>query len=170
MKIYLFRHAEKDQIDFNSNSQASGYDPGLTQRGHEQSIKLAQLVVEKELLPPTQIFTSQKKRALQTLQPLAQSHSLEINQIVELNERKNSETSTQFISRINNFVEKMTNLQSPQNIIYCCSHYDWIEEFLYLDIFNKNLSSFSGWAPASYMLFEIQKDVWHMKEFKRIII
>lgn len=164
MQIYIFRHAEKNQMDFSGGS----YDPGLTQFGAKQATMIAQLVNDQSLLKPSLIFTSEKKRAIETFRPLAEQHQHTIRKHPGLNERMNSETSFQFRNRVDQFTLELMRNNTKNKVIYCCTHYDWIEEFLTLDIFNKDLGTYSNWAPSSYMFFEVQNNLWQFKEFKKV--
>lgn len=63
--IVLFRHAEKQ----------TGDDPELTAQGHERAKRLAVLLAP---LNPTALYTTQYRRTIQTITPLANTTRLKL--------------------------------------------------------------------------------------------
>lgn len=64
--IVLFRHAEKQ----------AGADPELTVEGHNRAQRLAKMLAP---LKPTQLFTTNYRRTIQTITPLAQATNITVD-------------------------------------------------------------------------------------------
>jgi len=168
MKFVLFRHGSKGFTPFE--------DPELNAQGFQQSIKLAELVKSNELPTPTHLFVSPKRRTSQTFYPMSKEFSLEMQIKEELDLRQPEESQTEFRSRIQKFLDfiaEQKNLTAEQKsltavqkneVIFACTHYDWIEESLTLIDCDKNLNSFefSHWAPSQFLIFEINSSDWKL--------
>ena len=160
MKIGLFRHGEKE-------SEWTP-DPRLNPVGQHQALELKQSV-ELGILPkPTRLIASPKIRAVLTLSPLARALNLPLEKSESLDERKNSEDAAQFKKRIVKVIESFP--AGPDEIIFLCSHLDWIEEFLNqvpCDTDLHQLSEFS-WNPGAYLIFDIEV-IWHLTQKGRLL-
>jgi phosphohistidine phosphatase SixA len=155
MKVGLFRHAEK---------QTDGtQDPPLSFYGEQQALHLNRWVREGLIPRPDLLYTSPKRRAIQTFSPLARALNISIERFSELDERQSREDMTVFKKRISKFIEGHS--PNPERTVYFCSHLDWIEEFCHLapcDSDLQDLENFS-WAPASFLIFDVQT-IWHLIE------
>ena len=136
MKFVLFRHGSKGFTPFE--------DPELNAQGFQQSIKLAELVKSNGLPKPTRLFVSPKRRTSQTFYPVSKEFSLDIQIKDELDLRQPEESQGEFRSRIQGFLDFVAgHEQSPakpdkDEVIFACTHYDWIEESLTLIDCDKN--------------------------------
>lgn len=155
MKFALFRHASKGIIPFD--------DPELTAQGFQQSIQILNLIKTNELPTPTHLFVSPKRRTSQTLYPASKEFSVPIQIKPELDLRQQDESPAQFRSRIENFLNSVSQ-HGNEDVVFACTHYDWIEESMTLIDCDRNLNSFefSHWAPTQFILFEISKSGWKL--------
>src|SRR4051812_45130684 len=133
MKFVLFRHASKGIMPFD--------DPELTPQGFQQSLHIVDLIKTGLLPTPTALFVSPKRRASQTFYPISKEYALPIQIKPELDLRLPEESSAQFQERITNFLKKIEQINSAE-VIYACSHMDWIEESISIIECDKNLNSF----------------------------
>ena len=101
MKIYLFRHAEKAS-PFHPN-------PGLSEQGEQQAVRLLERVHSAELPRPTELWVSPKKRARQSFQPLADGLQLSLQVIDDLDEKHTGEDRSDFRERISLVFDKAAN-------------------------------------------------------------
>jgi broad specificity phosphatase PhoE len=146
MKIYIFRHAQKE-VDFSR-------DPDLTIEGHQQADKLLEKVLNNDLPTPTQIWASPKKRTFSTFQPLANHLHLKVMAHDDLNEQLSHESIKDFRLRI----EKLFNSVNEKSgeILFLCTHYDWLIEAVSLlasDI-DSTHPRFSNWSPGQHIGFK----------------
>ncbi len=158
MKWVIFRHGEK---------QKEGFDPELSAVGVDQSKKILAKVKAKKLPKPTVIYVSTKKRTWQTLEPLATACGLKPIIKAELTERVPGESTEKFRFRIQEFLVKMILLHNDNDVIYFCSHYDWIEEFLTIIESDSDLSRCNHWPSAQHMVFE-KNDLWTLTQYEGI--
>lgn len=162
MKVYLFRHGQKDSLPFE--------DPDLTNFGHQQAAKLAELIKNGTLLKGTQFLASPRIRAQSTLRPAAElcKHALQV--VSDLDQRAAYESSEVFRSRIQQILNSLEKKFSSKDVIYLCSHHDWIEESLSVIPADTDLldSRYWTWRPAQFMHFEIVEGLWVLKTFDRI--
>lgn len=160
MRLIIFRHAEK---------AFEAYNPDLTPHGHQQAKKIAQLVAEKTLPQPTLIYSSPKKRALSTFHPLSELTGIATVPFPALDERMWTENLEQFHKRIDHFFNEIEKLRATDEVIYACSHFDWVEEFMTRIDCDKDLTGghFSHWGTAQYMILQ-KADFWHLIDFRRI--
>lgn len=162
MIFILIRHGHK--------SMNPPENPNLSSQGFDQAKKLYKLTNEQILPKPTTCWYSEKVRTKETLAELIHNYNIKHEIKTELNLKEPTETLQQFRSRIQKLLNYCTyQAKEPKNktqVIYACTHYDWIEEALTLIDSDKNLSSFeySGWAPAQYLEFEITTEgFWFVK-------
>lgn len=162
MKIYLFRHAQK-AIDFSG-------DPELNTEGHAQAVKIMEKVLKKELPTPTQLWVSPRRRTRSTFQPLAELLKLPLQEQEALHEQTSGETLMAFHQRIQNLLEGAST--QTQDVIFMCSHYDWMVEALVVIPSDTDFSSnydFAHWNPGQHIGFEILEDgIFKFLELKRI--
>jgi broad specificity phosphatase PhoE len=153
MKFVLFRHAQKGITPFE--------DPELSLKGFEQSGNLVDLIKNKSLPVPTFLFISPRRRTSQTFYPISKHHSLTPQISDLLDQRKNEESSLQFRQRVHFFLNDLETREADE-VIFACTHYDWLEEAMTLINCDRDLNTFefSHWAPTQYVIFEIEKNVW----------
>ncbi len=119
MKLILLRHATRD-LGFKADSS-------LNLAGQI----MAQNLVEKigHILPvPNFLFTSPKKRAQETLIPMAQSLRLPLQIETRLDERHNAEDAHTFYAQIKSYLHGLPTEFADDAVVLLCSHSDWLEE------------------------------------------
>jgi len=156
MIFILLRHGHK--------SMNPPENPGLSAQGHEQSRKLLKMVQDKILPKPTVCLISNMIRTKETLHDLIETFKPKTEIKNELNLRDHNETSQQFNARVQKLVNLYTFMAAqPENknqVVFACTHYDWVEEAMMVINSDKNLNSyeFAGWAPAQYIEFKITEE------------
>lgn len=161
MKIYLFRHAEKS-AHFQPN-------PGLSERGAAQALLLAEKVGQSELPRPTQLWVSPKKRAQQSFAPLAEKIEIPLKIVAELDERTHEENRPQFHERIRQVIATLEKEADQKNqVIYLCSHSDWLEEALALIPADTDLTQYWQWSTLQYLGLNYKNHTFEFIEHKRI--
>ncbi|MBK9322048.1 MAG: histidine phosphatase family protein [Bdellovibrionaceae bacterium] len=162
MKVYLFRHGQKDSVPLK--------DPDLTRGGHEQANRIAALITSGDFFRGTQFLTSPRLRAQRTLMPAAQLCQSQVQIVTDLDQREPFETSEFFRARIQKFVLSLEKKFSEKDIIYLCTHHDWIEESLSLIAADTDLleTRYWHWNPAQFMEFDILEGLWILRRFERI--
>ncbi|WP_413575183.1 phosphoglycerate mutase family protein [Bdellovibrio sp. HCB290] len=161
MKIYIFRHAQK-AMDFSG-------DPDLTPEGHNQASTLLDLVLKNEMPIPTHLWVSPRKRTHSTFRPLSEHFKLPLENQEDLLEQHGDESLQVFRKRISTLLEKAA--ESKNEVIYLCSHYDWVIEAMSVIPSETDLSEdrFSHWSPCQGVGFEVAKDgMYKFLELKRI--
>lgn len=162
MKVYLFRHGQKDTTPLG--------DPDLTSYGHSQAKKLAEAMQKGDLLPGTQFVSSPKARAQSTLRPASQLRTTNLQVTTALDQREGLETADEFRVRIQQLINNLDKKFAADDVVYLCTHHDWIEESMTLIPSDTDLldMKYWRWYPAQYMHFEIHEGIWHLKKFDRI--
>lgn len=160
MYLILVRHAEKDP--------GGGPDPGLSLRGLTQAVSLADALAGADEWPnPDRICASPKRRARQTVEPLAAKTNRRIEIVDDLDERRSNETNAGFRQRLRRAVSDLES--GLAKCVVFCSHLDWIEEFRSLADCETDLvdSPYDLWAPAQYLVLRLD-DLWTVVKFGRI--
>jgi len=152
----VFRHGEKS---------LEGFDPGLSPRGLEQAEKVFQKVKAGQLPKPTALFVSTKKRSAQTFGPLSANAKIKAQIRAELTERVPGETREKFRLRIQEFLLKLMLEHKETDVIYLCTHSDWIDEFLTMIECDSDLSRCHYWPSAQHMVFD-KKEIWHLLKYE----
>lgn len=162
MIFILFRHGHK--------SMEPPENPSLSAKGHEQSRKLLEMTKGKVLPAPTVCLFSNMIRTKETLHDLIENFKPKSELKNDLNLRDLKETSQQFRARVQKLINFYTfQAAQPENknqVVYACTHYDWVEEAMTVINCDKNLNSyeFAGWAPAQYIEFKITEEgIWQFK-------
>ncbi|MNK07445.1 Histidine phosphatase superfamily [compost metagenome] len=161
MIIYIFRHAQK-AMDFSG-------DPDLTDVGHGQALLLLKKVLNVELPTPTQLWTSPKARAQSTFRPLAHHLKIPLQLQDSLLEQTSDEDMSAFRERVRRVLEQTATLKNE--VIFVCSHYDWVVEAMAVIPTDKDTSEadFSHWTPAQHVGFKLNDDgIFEYIELKRI--
>ncbi len=168
MKLVLFRHGEKQ-------SERTS-DPLLSHKGEQQAKALKQYVQQGILPKPNRLIISPKIRTAMTFSPLAQSLPLHLEKSNALDERSNQEEASDFKKRILQFIEnisKPVDQKENEQIIFICSHLDWIEEFLDLLPSDSDLFQIPDfrWTPGAYLVFEFnfeRNELWQLTQKGRL--
>jgi broad specificity phosphatase PhoE len=152
MKWVIFRHGEK---------QNSGFDPELTAQGHRQAGRILSRIQEGKLPKPNALYVSTKKRTAQTFDPLSQHFKLKAQIRAELTERVTGESKEKFRFRIQEFLVRLLLQHPDQDVIYLCTHFDWIEEFMSIIEGDQDLSRLSTFSSGQFIFFD-KKELWHV--------
>lgn len=162
MKVYLFRHGQKDSLPFE--------DPDLTSFGHQQATLLAELIRKGDLAKGTQFLASPRKRAQSTLKAAAELCHCPLQIVSGLDQKTQLENTEAFRSRIQHLLGSLEKKFSSQEVVYLCTHHDWIEESLSIIPSDADLLDprYWSWRPAQYMEFEVVEGLWLLKKFTRI--
>ncbi len=149
MILILFRHGHKGHTPL--------IDPDLTPQGFEQAHILIEQIKSTILPVPTHCWYSEKIRTQQTLSQAIEKYSVISKKTAALNLKSNTETTKNFIQRIQKFCTGLVQKNKSDEVHFLCTHYDWIEEALSLINCDKDLNSFeySNWSPGQYLVFEI---------------
>ena len=156
MIFVLLRHGHKT-MDPPEN-------PSLSAKGFDQSRKLLKMAQDNVIPPPTICLFSDKIRTKQTLHDLIENYKTKAELKTDLNMREHTETAQQFRARVQKFINLYTfQASQPENknqVVYACTHYDWVEEAMTVIDCDKNLNSYeyAGWAPAQYIEFRITEE------------
>lgn len=161
MDVILFRHAKKGFMPYD--------DPGLSPEGIIQSEHLPALVQKHHLPTPTALWASEKIRTHQTFKGLSVAFGLGLITRPELNLRADFESQKMFQTRVHSLIDELSVTSQKQvsnQVIYLCTHYDWIEESMILIPCDRNLLSFefSSWAPTQFVHFRASADLWKFVE------
>lgn len=160
MKILVIRHAEKDLL--------AGGDPGLSPKGERQAVALANAIEQGVLPRPTHLVASPKRRAQQTLQPLARLLSQELAISAALDERQSVESMPDFRRRVRGFLTPLGTAGEPPCLAFC-THLDWLDEMkTLLDCDADLVMATAHWTPASVLVLEKGDGLWHLQNFRGI--
>lgn len=120
--MILVRHAHRD----NSRREL---DNGLTEKGRKQAqwirkFALGRIKAEGWEKPRVSLYSSPKVRCVETLEPLAKSLEIKIQQTSDLIEMQNKESLEQMDQRIHHFFHEWNTKGSE--VMIACSHGDWL--------------------------------------------
>ena len=162
MNLYLFRHGQKNAVPF--------ADPDLTAQGFAQSKKLAETIARGELLRGTVFLASPRLRAQNTLKLAAELCAAPVQVVSDLDQRENFETGETFRARVQQFLLSIENKFSQKDVVYVCTHHDWIEESLSAIPADVDLLDvkYWSWNTVQFMHFEINDGLWQLRRFDRI--
>ncbi len=154
MKFVLFRHAHKGIMPFE--------DPELSSKGLEQSVRIPELIKNKTLPKPDQLWISPKKRTSQSFYPCSKEFSITMKVQPDLDQRLSEESGLEFRKRVQSLINEISSQHQTNTTVFACTHYDWIEEAMTLISCDRDLTSFefSHWAPTQFIAFDVQNDVW----------
>lgn len=135
--LILVRHAHRDTQD------GRRLDNGLSEKGLAQAEEIAQTLIKKfgNEIKDASLYSSPKKRCIQTLEPLAKKIKKEIVSDQDLEE------GGRLIKKIQSFTETFEH--GVSNIVIACSHGDWIPEFIEI-----NFSLFMDIKKGELIYFE----------------
>lgn len=164
--IFLFRHGDRT-----SRGSSGLQEPDLSPTGQNQADQL-RLWVERGTLPrPGALWVSPRIRAQKTFAPLAQNLGLELQIQTDLDERQSSESALVFRDRMIRGLEAAASLSGRlrsrnEGALFCCSHYDWLEEALTWIPADEDLPMQGQplWSPGSFVGFEIENEIWKVQQ------
>lgn len=158
MKITLIRHSNRD-ISMSS-------DGGLNEigKGRAEGLK-ARLQPEGDLPKPTQLFSSPKRRAKETMQPLSEFLKMPLQITELLDERFADESSVEFRSRVRKFIDLLPEKYKSNEVLYLCTHADWLEEAMTVmptDL--REEISDTVFACCETRTFEFNEGIWEYRK------
>lgn len=119
--LILIRHAHRDK------SQGREIDNGISKKGEKQAMAVRDYFLSRYPDKKPRIFSSPKKRCIETVEPLAKALKLEVelsDLLLEQQETPKAETSRQFRERVCDAIELWQKEKSE--LVIFCSHGDWI--------------------------------------------
>lgn len=125
MLIVFLRHADKVLYGDEADSP-------LSPRGEAQAQRLVELVRSRALPRPSQLISSPRSRTRATLLPLSEDCQVALEVRRELDQRWNFETQKEFSARVSGLLAELAD--GPDEVIYLCSHADWLAEALSMTI------------------------------------
>lgn len=151
MKLILLRHGDR----------SPGFsDVPLSDKGLQQAIKLSQ---NPSLASTELLYCSPKKRAQQTIIPLAQKLSLPIETLQELDQMREIESPKDFMQRVQKFIDSLQKQSTTTLLI--CSHSDWLQQAVLLLASEAQLfAPYSFFSCAEYKVFEYINNEWAYRE------
>jgi broad specificity phosphatase PhoE len=154
VQVVLLRHATRDL--------QSADDGKLSEHGFRQAEELIAKIAPNGPLPePSVLIASPKRRARETLHPVAASLSIPLVVSSSLDERHPDETGSMFATRIQNWVGSLSKDFASDEVIWACSHADWLE--FIMDFIPSDLDEWeklAPFSPAQFRVFEIVDGVW----------
>ena len=164
-QIVLLRHATRSAVLEFGASESS-----LNAVGLAQAEDLADLVKKgAKIPPPTQLISSPKLRARQTLTPLSKSTGLKIEILDDLDERRDHESANAFDQRIRSIPEKFSKFLGPEGTLYLCTHLDVLEAAALLWPTNfSDRESTQSWSTLEYQVFKFQNGILESAQRGRI--
>jgi broad specificity phosphatase PhoE len=155
MHVILLRHATRSPLH--------PADGGLSEAGRRQAADLVdRLNPSGPLLHPTVLIASPKRRAQETLAPLSSYCGIQINLNENVDERRDAETGLQFQARVRAWVKETVSKYGTNDVLFVCSHLDWLEEVL--RVAPSNLTALEierPFAPCEARAFEIRDGIWY---------
>ena len=149
----MLRHGARSPHDFGDSS--------LNADGRAQAEALARAISPQGPLPaPTALASSPKRRAKETLAPLAAALQLRLTVDQRLDERHQNETMKEFEARIRALLDELAS-GGRDTCVYLCSHLDWLE--LALALLPSDLRDTDvNWTNCEYRVFRWQDDLWSL--------
>ena len=154
MKITLLRHGKRDLT--------TSSDGSLNETGQKLALELPSRLEPQGKFPrPTHLICSPKRRARETLSPLSEHLAINLKTEPLLDERQNTEASVEFRDRVKNFFVNLPKQYTPQDVVYLCSHADWLEEaIISLPSDIPEVYAESGFACGEMKTFELNDGHW----------
>jgi broad specificity phosphatase PhoE len=157
MKLVMLRHGARSPHDFGDSS--------LNADGRAQAEALKSAIAPQGPLPqPTVLVASPKRRAKETLTPLANALQIGLTIDQRLDERHQNENMKEFEKRVLTLLDGLTNQLAKssgarETCVFLCSHLDWLE--LALALLPTDLRSTDvNWTNCEYRVFRWQDGIW----------
>jgi hypothetical protein len=146
-------------------------DSQLNALGLRQAEELARSLKPQGPLPhPTHLMCSPKRRARETLAPLATLTQLPLIVDDRLDERHQNESARVFESRVRSLTGSVLTLGDPGGggsgdgggaCVYLCSHLDWLEAaMILLDSDMSETEIAAPWTTAEFRVFRVEDGLW----------
>lgn len=154
MRVYLFRHAERE-----NSGQA---DPPLTPHGRQQAREIGKQIESGAWDKPDRLWISPRRRTFETFAPASIAVGVSTQIMPELDERQSAENGAQFTQRVRKLLGE--TVQTP-GVTYLCTHLDWIEEAMIAIPSPEDLLALQHqiWSPAQHMVFDVEDGLWHLR-------
>ena len=155
--LVIIRHAHRD------TAKGRELNNGLSEKGRRQVRKIFDFFFERfpDMETPV-FFSSNKKRCLETLEPLSRKLERKLNTNSCLLERTERETLSQFKARIKKFISQWEKSPAPLTVI--CTHGDWIPTFFKLLLGTSIDLKKGGWAEVECV--EKPQLTWLVQSFE----
>jgi broad specificity phosphatase PhoE len=165
MDAIFFRHASRESPLREASLLADG---GLSARGRQEADILASHIAN--LMGPlpvaAQIICSPKRRARETVEPLAAALGLTPRATPGLDERGDLEPARHFEARVQAIVGELHSSRSASETTLICSHLDWLEKaMLFLPSDMSEVESSLPYACAEPRLFRWRDGLWRLEPF-----
>jgi broad specificity phosphatase PhoE len=150
MIVYWLRHGTRN---FTTG------DVPLNEEGLREAQHLAQLAGFKDL---TRIICSPKKRALMTVEPLAEKLGIPIEPLDALDQMRRGETEADFVNRVKSFLSELEEEPADSQILLC-SHSDWLgvaSQIIPTDSLDLKYKMFHC---AEVLTFKIEEGLWRLQ-------
>ena len=168
MKLVLLRHASRNPFE--------GADSGLNSEGKYQAQALLTRLIDPRASPPlanlhvanlprpTHLYSSPKRRARETLTPLAEALQIDLRIEENLDERRSEgEGERQFEKRVIEYLSQLTEQHSGESVIFLCSHMDWLEVAMFYLTAQENDSELDfGFSNCQARVFTSNDSFWQM--------
>lgn len=145
MKLIFLRHGDRN---------AGFGDVPLSTRGHQQAEELSQT---PELHKVDHIYCSPKRRARETVEPLAQTLGQNIDIVTDLDQMKQIENPNDFSRRIHHFLSALPVTEGKTILV--CSHSDWLQAATLL-LGGEEFIPHAFFSCAEYKIFENKEGTW----------
>jgi broad specificity phosphatase PhoE len=122
MHLVFIRHAHRD-------TSLRSRDNGLSEKGHKQARALARIFEERVSAEASKVrlFSSPKKRCVETLEPIANVDDLRIEVNALLDEQQDAENESKFRARVAEFMSFVkSKFKGDDDWVLVCSHGDWL--------------------------------------------
>jgi broad specificity phosphatase PhoE len=122
MHLVFIRHAHRD-------TSLRSRDNGLSDKGHKQARALVRIFEERVKAEASKIklFSSPKKRCIETLERIADVDDLKIEISPLLDEQLDGESDTKFRARVTEFMNQVkSKYKNDDDWVLVCSHGDWL--------------------------------------------
>lgn len=135
-------------------------DVPLNDEGQKQAHALAN---QHGFSKISSIISSPKKRALMTVEPLAEKYGLNIEVVEDLDQMSRHESEKDFKSRINTLLNKIAEGHWSSKLLLC-THSDWLAmaaQIIATDALNLDYKMFQC---AESLEFKIESGLWKVVE------
>lgn len=137
---------------------------GLDELNEDGLNQAERLKDNPELLKCKNLWSSPKKRTIQTLTPLSLVTGHKINIEKNLDQRWSFEDESQFVKRVKEFITLIEGLASDVFPLAICSHSDWLQVAILTlnsDLNFPERESFFSCAESK--MFDIKDGLWQFK-------
>jgi broad specificity phosphatase PhoE len=138
-------------------------DSGLSPHGRREAEGLGRLLSSaKSPLPvPKLLLCSPKRRAKETVLAIATALNLPMEISTELDERGNGESAAAFEERVRNVIENLPKRFADGDVVWLCSHLDWLEKaLLFLPSDLSDSEAERPFACAEPRAFHFRQGLW----------